>query len=91
MSAGRVAATLRTRMRSALQPQVHTGGVCRCRGDACERERYGCDVAEKGQWGWRGQRGEGGPSHMPENVNHVRVHEALVLAYNPSGRGDGAM
>jgi hypothetical protein len=30
---------------------------------------------------------------MPENVNHVRVHEALVLAYNPSGRGDadGAM
>lgn len=27
----------------------------------------------------RRDRGEGdGPSHMPENVNHVRIHEALA-------------
>lgn len=47
--------------------------------DACERERYGCDAAGTGQRGARG-RGRRGDSlsHMPENVNHVRVHEAFA-------------
>lgn len=61
--------------------------------DACESERCGCTDETRRRRKRRrrvgkresGEAGGRDSSHMPENVNHVQVHEAL-LAYNPTRR-----